>query len=310
MAADSTSYPPLTIVGDVRSASDSVKASIFDVQKDLTLGTGDTLYMFDLQDSVKYYQLRIGVENRERLADLSLGYRIYSSDGALWAYGDIVPVVNPFSRMAPDTAVWRGSGGLTMTGWSMNGSGADSLIFRGTAGAVPEDGLPRGLMQYMVAVPFTVGGVADNETKMICFDTLTAGPDYVWNFTRASGDSLSPGFAQAVCYPVKSRMVTDANDQPHGLPLVYSLEQNYPNPFNATTTIRFRIPRQEHVTITIYNVLGQKVSVLADEAFPPGEHSVVWNGRDRRGKSAATGIYLYQIKSEGLTETKKMILLK
>jgi hypothetical protein len=312
MVADSTSYPPLTIVGDVRSASDSVKISIFDVDKGITMGDGDVLYMFDQQDSVKHYELRVSVENRDRLAGLSLGYRMYSDNGAIWAYGDIVPVVNPFSRMAPDTAVWQGSGGLTMTGSSMNGSGADSLVFRGTAGAVPDDGLPRGLMQYMVAVPFTVGGVADYETDTIWFDTITTnGSDYVWNFTREGGDSLSPGFdTNAICFPVKSRLLTDVNDQSHELPLVYSLEQNYPNPFNATTTIRFRIPRQEHVTITVYNVLGQKVSILADGAFPPGEHNVVWNGCDRRGKPAATGIYLYQIKSEGLTKTKKMILLK
>lgn len=310
MAADSTSYPPLTSIGDVRSASDSVKISIFDVQKGLTLGNGDVLYMFDQEDSVKHYQLRISVENRDRLADLSLGYRIYSGDGALWEYGNTVPVVNPFSRMAPDTTIWQGSGGLTMTGWSMNGSGADSLVLRGTAGVDPESGLPRGLMQYMMAVPFNISGVADYETKTICFDTVTAGPDYVWNFTRAAGDSLSPGFTQAICFPVKSRLLTDVDDQSHGLPAAYSLDQNYPNPFNATTAIRFRIPRQEHVTITVYNVLGQKVSVLADGNFPPGEHRVVWDGCDRRGNAAATGIYLYQIKSEGLTKTKKMILLK
>jgi len=94
------------------------------------------------------------------------------------------------------------------------------------------------------------------------------------------------------------------------MPSVYSLDQNYPNPFNATTTIKFRIPKQEHVTITVFNVLGQRVSTLADETFPAGEHSVVWDGRDGRGKSAATGIYLYRIKSEGLTKTKKMVLLK
>ncbi len=310
MAADSFSYPPLTSIGDVRSANDSVKISLFDVQKGVTMGTGDVLYMYDDQDSVKQYQLRISVENRARLSNLSLGYRIYSGDGAVWEYGDIVPVVNPFSRMAPDTAVWPGSGGLTMTGWSMDGSGIDSLVLSGDAGVDPERGLSRGLMQYIASVPFTVGGVADYETKAICFDILSAGPDYVWNFTRTTGDSLSPGFSGAVCFPVKSRIVTDANDQGQGLPLVYSLEQNYPNPFNATTTIKFRIPRQEHVRITVYNVLGQTVSILADQTFLPGEHRVVWDGCDHRGKQAATGIYLYQIKSEGLTKTRKMILLK
>ncbi len=315
MAADSFSYPPLTNIGDVRSASDSVTISLFDVQKGVTMGTGDVLYMYDKpdsvnQDSVKQYQLRIGVENRARLADLSLGFRVYSGDGALWEYGDIVPVVNPFSRMAPDADVWPGSGGLNLTGWSINGSGIDSLILTGSAGIDTAAGLSQGLMQYVVAVPFTVGGVADYETKTICFDTLDSGPDYIWNFARTAGDSLRPGFSKAVCFPVESRILTDVNDGGGGMPLVYSLDQNYPNPFNAATTIKFRIPRQEHVKITVYNVLGQTVSVLADQSFLPGEHTVVWDGRDGRGKTVATGIYLYQIKSEGLTKTKKMILLK
>ncbi len=310
IAADSFSYPPLTNIGDARSVSDSVKISLFDVQKGMTMGTGDVLYMFDDEDSVKQYQLRISVENRALLSGLSLGYRIFSTDGAQWEYGDIVPTISPFGRMAPDTAVWPGSNGLALTGWSIDGSGTDSLVLGGNAGVDPEAGLQRGLMQYVAAIPFTVGGVADYETKTICFDTLSSGPDYIWNFTRSITDSLTPGFSKAVCFPVKSRRVTDVNDQGTGLPLVYSLAQNYPNPFNATTTIKFRIGRQEHVAITVYNVLGQRVSVLADQTFPPGEHSVVWNGCDSRGKQAASGIYLYQIKSEGLTKTRKMILLK
>lgn len=100
------------------------------------------------------------------------------------------------------------------------------------------------------------------------------------------------------------------DDPPPPIPVRAELEQNYPNPFNPQTTIRFTLTRREPVVIAVYNILGQKVSTLADREYDAGQHAVVWDGHDDSGRQAASGIYIYQIKSEQLTKSRKMILLR
>ena len=91
---------------------------------------------------------------------------------------------------------------------------------------------------------------------------------------------------------------------------------NYPNPFNPATTVEFRIENSElridhsHVSINIYNVKGQRIRSLVDGVYPTGVHNVVWNGMDDNGLSMSSGVYFYQIITNGYIATKKMIMLK
>jgi hypothetical protein len=85
----------------------------------------------------------------------------------------------------------------------------------------------------------------------------------------------------------------------------FALEQNYPNPFNATTQIRFTLPTRRHVAIEIFNVLGQRIAILADADFEAGNHAVTWEATD-----AKSGIYFYRIGASEQTVTRRMILLK
>ncbi len=94
------------------------------------------------------------------------------------------------------------------------------------------------------------------------------------------------------------------------VPEVFALEQNYPNPFNPATKIRFSIPVNAKVTLTIFNALGQKVSTLASADMEAGIHTVNFDA-----SSIASGIYFYTISAEGIdgsnfSNTKKMILMK
>jgi len=91
----------------------------------------------------------------------------------------------------------------------------------------------------------------------------------------------------------------------NGIPTVYSLNQNYPNPFNPLTTITFGIPERANVILTVYNQLGQKVTVLANEIMSPGIHSVNWNARN-----LSSGIYFYELKAGSFQSVKKLILMK
>jgi len=92
-------------------------------------------------------------------------------------------------------------------------------------------------------------------------------------------------------------------------PAGFQLQQNYPNPFNPSTTIPFTLDSSGHVTLTVFNVMGQRVQTLIDSEMHPGAHFLTWNGRDEHGNSVAAGIYFYQLRSDGYNQTRKMLLL-
>jgi hypothetical protein len=93
-------------------------------------------------------------------------------------------------------------------------------------------------------------------------------------------------------------------------PVAHSLAQNYPNPFNASTVIRYSLDRGSPVTITVYNLLGQTVTVL-DEAYrAAGVHETTWDGADRSGHAAPSGLYFYRLAAGEFNEVHKMVLMK
>ncbi|MDP6837119.1 MAG: M6 family metalloprotease domain-containing protein, partial [Candidatus Marinimicrobia bacterium] len=81
------------------------------------------------------------------------------------------------------------------------------------------------------------------------------------------------------------------------LPASFQLYQNYPNPFNPTTAIRYDLPQQADVELTIYNVLGRQVAVAVNGWREQGRHEVMWDGTDNFGRSVSAGVYLYQIRA-------------
>lgn len=95
-----------------------------------------------------------------------------------------------------------------------------------------------------------------------------------------------------------------------GIPTEFALHENYPNPFNPTTQIRFDLPEMGNVTLTIYNMLGQKVKTFNMQSAPAGYHALTWNATNDLGAPVAAGVYLYQLQTKGFAKTKKMILLK
>ncbi|MGH7493212.1 MAG: T9SS type A sorting domain-containing protein [bacterium] len=106
------------------------------------------------------------------------------------------------------------------------------------------------------------------------------------------------------------RFSVGVEERPGNLPQIFALDQNYPNPFNPETTIRYQLAQKGQVTITIFNMLGQKVKTLVDENKPAGSHRVVWNGRDEHGLAVPTGMYFYRMKSGDFAQVRKLLLLK
>ncbi len=94
------------------------------------------------------------------------------------------------------------------------------------------------------------------------------------------------------------------------IPETYKLHPNYPNPFNPVTTIRYDLKNPGKVTLKVYNMLGQEVRTLVNRHESPGFKSVVWDGRDNKGKMASSGLYIYRIETGKFVKSHKMLLVK
>jgi hypothetical protein len=94
------------------------------------------------------------------------------------------------------------------------------------------------------------------------------------------------------------------------IPDVYALHQNYPNPFNPVTTLRYDLPEDAMVSITIYDVMGRRVKSLVNTTQVAGYRSVRWDATNSFGEPVSAGMYIYMIQAGQFTKTKKMVLLK
>ncbi len=94
-------------------------------------------------------------------------------------------------------------------------------------------------------------------------------------------------------------------DQEGTVPEAIALRQNYPNPFNPTTTIEYELPTEQHIRLSVFNVLGQMVATLVDDNVAAGRYSVTFDGR-----SVGSGTYFYRMETGNFTETRKLVILK
>jgi len=134
--------------------------------------------------------------------------------------------------------------------------------------------------------------------------------------TDSTGNSF--GIWVDEIYATSGQVVSAEDEQTAALPKEFSLEQNYPNPFNPETAINYAIPQNSSVRLTIYNILGQKISTLIDEQKSSGVYSVSWNGRNDTGNQVASGLYFYRLEARHINngnqrifvDAKKMLLLR
>ena len=153
-------------------------------------------------------------------------------------------------------------------------------------------------------------------------ETTTGLPDYITNtslqfitysdgelFTYMYGiESFAPGFTGI--YKTQIGASTSLETNLSGLPQKYSLEQNYPNPFNPATKIRFNLPMKSDIKLTVFDMLGRVVEVIASGEYQAGYHEV-----DFSGEQLSSGLYIYNLsgKSDGgeiIKISEKMILMK
>ncbi|MBN2105110.1 choice-of-anchor D domain-containing protein [bacterium] len=93
-------------------------------------------------------------------------------------------------------------------------------------------------------------------------------------------------------------------------PIAFHLYQNYPNPFNPETTIRYTLPASGRVRLSIFNMLGQRVTQLVNEEQTSGEYELHWSGVSDRGTRVSSGVYFYRLEYPGRVAIRKMILIQ
>jgi hypothetical protein len=122
----------------------------------------------------------------------------------------------------------------------------------------------------------------------------------------ASGNGLNERLKSGEEVTISNSEISKLMVSGNVIPDKYALEQNYPNPFNPSTKIEFSIPEDvNNVTLTIFNALGQRVAELVNSKLEAGKYSYVWNASD-----VATGLYIYELRTDKFVSVKKMMLLK
>jgi len=164
-----------------------------------------------------------------------------------------------------------------------------------------------GDMKYTVeSGDIEVLNTSDNLT--ISYDiVINAGEHMNWVLTSGTEKDYILEGAGEITVPTE---VTFTLERKAIIPNSYALHQNYPNPFNPVTTLRYDLPVDNHVILTIYNLNGREIHQIVNTSQPAGHHSVMWNSTDSFGKPVSAGIYLYQIRTAGFVQTRKMVLLK
>ena len=94
------------------------------------------------------------------------------------------------------------------------------------------------------------------------------------------------------------------------VPEGFTLSDAYPNPFNPSTTLSFSVKIEGHINLSIYDMTGRLIMTLVDGNMEQGYHRMVWNGTDSNGHAVSSGMYIYALQGEGVSITKKMVLMK
>ncbi|MCF7805300.1 MAG: T9SS type A sorting domain-containing protein [Candidatus Marinimicrobia bacterium] len=103
--------------------------------------------------------------------------------------------------------------------------------------------------------------------------------------------------------------LTDINPN-RNIPSRFTLRQNYPNPFNGKTTIQYELPEASQVSISIYNIRGQRIYTIHHELQQPGYYTFNWNGTNHRGVKVSSGAYFYRLETGDFVDVKKMVYMK
>jgi hypothetical protein len=221
-------------------------------------------------------------------------YAMYRAQQTYWYYRDLVygqvflgdPLLKIYTTQPRRLSVTATTAGGQCTASVASHSG-------------PESGM---VVTLSDSLGILESAVTNNDGSASFTSELSLGQSYA---VTCSGDNTTTGFAAFT-----AQIASDVRDDDNQLPTTFELYQNYPNPFNPSTQISFDLPTPDHVLLTVFNITGQKVATLLDQAMPTGNHVVTWNGIDIRGHEVSSGVYFYRLTAGDFTATRKLALVR
>ena len=152
-----------------------------------------------------------------------------------------------------------------------------------------------------------IGGLGDDRAL---FGQQTSDGGYILTgLTVPSGTFFWDLWLIRLAPEVFSRQLA-MTESPGVFPSLVALHQNYPNPFNPVTTMKYDLPEQSRVNITVYDIMGRHIKTLVNGNQDPGRKSIIWDATDEIGRPMNSGVYLYRIKTEDFEQTRRMMLVK
>ncbi len=214
----------------------------------------------------------------------------------------LVVIAGPDTLNIGQTAMYT----LTVSKASKTGAGLDIAVRSGTLALVSSNiHLSNGELTQNANIPMTSGSMtvqfnftAGNSATL---DTIWATGLATNSNNNTSGDDWNWANSKRVVVRNPSAVINISGKVPGN----YSLSQNYPNPFNPATKIRFNLPKNSEVRLSVFDMTGREVETLVNGVFPAGTFEADWNPAE-----LSSGIYFYTLKTNGFTDTKKMILVK
>jgi hypothetical protein len=221
----------------------------------------------------------------------------YSSDGTNAVYASPIDSGYSVNNLSPSMVAGvtgsSSSKGVQLS-WTKSTNPVDNdiaqyLVFRSTtSGFTPNPTAPYATV--------TSNGYLDG--------TVTTGTTYYYRIGAVDkAGNIGP-------YSDQFTLKVTSVQQLSGLPTEFALDQNYPNPFNPSTQIKFALPKQAQVVLSIYSVSGELIRTLVSGEMAAGYYSVTWNGMNDNGQSVSTGVYLFRVQAGSYVESKKMLLVK
>ena len=232
----------------------------------------------------------------------------------------------------------------TLYYWDMSDATVDAVVAAGIPAAATQqvtDWLTAGYTLEQVGsslLPYILGAVTNAQVALGGALTYADGSqvvvddsghdlsldDFQWEYTdyglwnNRGGRLWVQSYAN--CFPAKWSQYVNSHwtymgalstvDNDNITANKFELKGNYPNPFNPTTKIRFTNDRASNVKVTVYSLKGEKVATIMNKQVNSGTYDVSWNGKNTSGKVVPTGMYLYDIESDGRRLQGKMLFLK
>ncbi|MBT5055249.1 MAG: T9SS type A sorting domain-containing protein [Gemmatimonadetes bacterium] len=278
------------------------------------------------------HRLPVFLENSEQASELFALFQLQVYPGAELPIlaGELAPdwILDANSRVATNPASYDGRAGLALDGsgsWRLSltppgpvsAFGYDQLVlgFHPAAHSLREGREPQLGIQAALRVDLLEWvDLEQNQWQIIRLPLAELGLDEqsLLSELRFTGNIegrfyLSDIGLVAQTPPPPTAVLENQQDSE---PRAFTLDQNYPNPFNSGTVIRFALPQAGKVSLSIYNLAGQRVAEPIRGVRQAGTYTVHWDGRDQAGRELASGLYFYHLLAGDWVHTRKMVLLR